>query len=57
MRRLIALGASLCVLAIGMSAAPAFAQSSADQSNGNSGGSQASNRSSTNQGASQPQSS
>ena len=43
MRRLIALGASIFLLAIGASAAPAFAQdSSADQSAGIAGGSQAS---------------
>ena len=55
--RLIALTVSAALLVIGGSAAPAFAQSSADQSAGNTGGSQASNGSTTNQGAGQTQSS
>ena len=55
-RRLIMLGLSLMLLAIGGSA-PAFAQSTADQSANNSADSQASNSSYTAQGAHQPQSS
>jgi hypothetical protein len=47
-RRLIALGASVFLLAIGASAGPAFAQvGSAEQSAGNTGGSQASSSGST----------
>ena len=53
--RLIALGVSVVLLAIGGSA-PAFAQSTADQSADNSADSQASNSSSTTQGATQDQS-
>jgi len=53
-RRLIALGVSIFVLAIG--ARPALAQSSADQTAANTGGSQASNGSTTSQSGGQSQS-
>src|SRR5919201_2893014 len=55
-RRFIALGASLAALAIAGPVAPAFGDSSADQTASNGGGSQAANGSATTQGAGQSQS-